>query len=113
MLASGHCTIPHLLSLQVDIEGAEELLFSPHATTWLPRVRCLAVKVHPTVLPPNWNQATLVPLLIGSGFQDMGQHIESRVWCRPHEKMKETLDGMTARGRLQGVRHGVRQDGRE
>ncbi|MEW5308629.1 MAG: hypothetical protein WDW38_000572 [Sanguina aurantia] len=103
--------MPTVDLLKVDIEGAEQLLFSPDAITWLPRVRCLAIKVHPTVLPPGWNQGTLVPLLIGSGLQDMGQHIESRVWCRPGgAKKKETpdRDGMTASGRQRGVRRGAR-----
>lgn len=90
-------TIPNLIEkyklheisfMKIDVEGAEELLFSPNHSSWLPWVVCMSMEVHTKSLPDQWLERNLLPTLNLYGLRHLLSSGELSVWCHPQRHRK-------------------------
>lgn len=60
----------NLSFLKIDIEGAEESLFSASSNprVWLQHVTCLGMEIHNRVVSPGWRKHIFQPLMAEMGF---------------------------------------------
>lgn len=60
----------NLSFLKIDIEGAEEPLFSASSNprVWLKHVTCLGMEIHDRAVSAGWRTNTFEPLMSEMGF---------------------------------------------